>query len=421
MNNEQNRIAIIGAGVAGITTAHLLQRNATVKIFDKNKRLGGHTNTITLEDCPDAGIGVDTGFIVCNDKTYPLFHQLLEDLNCPVRDSNMSFGFASERTNFYYAGTSLSGMFAQKRNIFRPSFYGFINEILSFGKKAIADLESDSVGDISLDEYTRDLKPETRSRYIIPMAAAIWSATQNDIMKFPARTLLHFWRNHGLLSLKDRPQWQTVDGGSHAYLKSFSRSFCGQIALDARIQTVRRSDKHITIVHADGYEEDFDKVIFAAHANESLALLENPTEDEQRLLGAWTYQDNRTLLHTDPSFMPANRRAWASWNYLERKVDDPDAPVPVTYHMNRLQGLTTHEEYFVTLNPDREPSDGALIKDIMYQHPVFSSDAVATQPNLPTLNGKQNTWFCGSYFGYGFHEDAVRSGVQVAKDFGESF
>jgi len=417
MTEKQQRIAVIGAGVAGITAAHLLQRNAHVKLYEKNTCLGGHTNTVVLEDCPDTGICVDTGFIVCNDRTYPLFHKLLADLNCPVRDSDMSFGFASEKSGLYYAGTNLSGMFAQRRNLLRPSFYSFISEIISFGKQAIADLESNSVGDVTLAEYTRNLKPETLNNYIIPMAAAIWSATQNDIMNFPALTLLHFWKNHGLLSTSDRPQWQTVAGGSHAYLKAFKRSFCGQVALGVHIDRVRRSQDHVAIIHKDGYEEIFDRVIFAAHANESLALLESPTEEEQSLLGAWTYQDNRTILHTDPSFMPVNRRAWASWNYLERKEDNPDAPVPVTYHMNRLQGLQTHDEYFVTLNPDREPANGTLIKDILYQHPVFSPRAVATQSKLQELNGINNTWFCGSYFGYGFHEDAVRSGVQVAKDF----
>mgnify|MGYP001002264613 CR=1 FL=1 len=412
------RIAVIGAGVAGVTASHLLQRVGAVKLFEKAPRLGGHTNTIVIEDGPDAGTPVDTGFIVCNNHTYPLFHAFLADLQCPVRWSDMSFGFSSEKDGFYYAGTSLSGLFARRGNLFRPSFYRFLGEIMSFGKRALADLAANRVGDQSLGEYVRDLSPDTVRRYIIPMAAAIWSATQDDIRNFPARTLLDFWRNHGLLSLKNRPRWQTVAGGSHAYLKAFARSFCGQIALNARIRAIRRDAAGVTLIHEDGYHELFDKVVVATHADEALALLETPSPDEQHLLGAWRYQRNRTLLHTDVSFLPANRRAWASWNYIERRDARPHEPVPVTYSMNKLQGLKTLEEYCVTLNPDREPAKGTLIRDIEYHHPVYSREAVATQSRLPDLNGRNNTWFCGSYFGYGFHEDAVRSGVQVASAFG---
>ena len=419
-NAPPTRIAVIGSGVAGITAAHLLQRTATVKLFEKNARLGGHTNTIVIEDGPDAGTPVDTGFIVLNNKTYPLLHTLLDQLSCPVRFSDMSFGYYAEKTGYHYAGTTLAGLFVQRRNLFRPSHYAFLREIYRFGQQAIRDLETNAVGSQTLREYVRHLSPHTVTCYIIPMAAAIWSATQNDILQFPAKNLLTFWRNHGLLSLTDRPAWQTVVGGSHAYVKAFARSFCGQVALRSDIATIRRLDDHVVIVHRNGEEELFDKVVLAAHADEALALLEQPTPDEQRLLGAWRYQENRTLLHTDASFLPANRKAWASWNYYDRVDNRPDSPVPVTYHMNRLQGLKTIDDYFVTLNPDREPARGTLIRDILYHHPIFSEAAVATQSELSTLQGRQHTWFCGSYFGYGFHEDAVRSAVQMAELHGVS-
>jgi len=415
---SSKRIAVVGAGVAGITAAHLLQRIAHVTLFERNRRLGGHTNTIQIEDGPDAGTPVDTGFIVLNDQTYPLFHKLLDQLNCPVRYSDMSFGFSSEKTGFYYAGTGLSGLFAQKRNLIRPSFYRFLGDILSFGKKAMTDLDLDAVGSVTLGEYTRNLKPETLNNYIIPMAAAIWSATQNDILQFPAKTLLSFWRNHGLLSLKNRPRWQTVTGGSHQYIKSFARSFCGQIRLDVDIQTIRREKNGVTIILRDGETSLFDEVVIATHADEALALLESPTGDERTLLGAWKYQSNRTLLHTDISFLPRNRKAWASWNYIERANVSPDSPVPVTYNMNLLQGLNTLDTYCVTLNPDREPAPGSLIRDINYQHPIYDISAVSTQDKLPGLNGLNRTYFCGSYFGHGFHEDAVRSAVNMAQMFG---
>lgn len=417
MNPEGNQqhIAVIGAGVAGITAAHLLQRVARVTLYEKNARLGGHTNTVVIEHGPDTGTPVDTGFIVLNDKTYPLLHQLLKQLTCPVRWSDMSFGYCSEKTGFFYAGTDLSGLFAQRRNLVRPSYYRFLNEIIQFGRRARRDLDAGTVGNQSLGDYVRGLSPDTVSCYIIPMAAAIWSATQRDILDFPAQTLLSFWRNHGLLSLTNRPRWQTVVGGSHAYVKSFARSFCGRIRLRADLATIRRHPDHVALVHRDGETETYDGVVLATHADEALALLENPTPDERRLLGAWRYQENRTLLHTDLSFMPSRRQAWASWNYLEHAGTNPDSPVPVTYHMNRLQGLRTVEEYFVTLNPDREPVRGSLIRDILYHHPVFSEAAVATQRELPSLQGQLRTWYCGSYFGYGFHEDAVRSAVQMAE------
>ncbi len=412
------QIAVIGAGVAGITAAHLLQRVASVKLYERNARLGGHTNTIVIEDGPDNGTPIDTGFIVLNDKTYPLLHRLLDDLSCPVRWSDMSFGYCSEKTGYFYAGTNLAGLFAQRRNLLRPSHYRFLAEIMKFGKRAIHDLETGSVGARTLGEYVHDYSPHTINCYIIPMAAAIWSATQNDILDFPAATLLSFWRNHGLLSLSDRPRWQTVAGGSHAYVKAFARSFCGTIRLRSDIATIRRVEDRVEIVHRDGETDIFDEVVIATHADEAVALLEAPTPEEHRLLGAWRYQKNRTLLHTDTSFMPAHRAAWASWNYLDRRDSSPDSPVPVTYHMNRLQGLRTVDEYFVTLNPDREPSPGSLIRDILYHHPVYDRAAVGTQESLPGLQGKNRTWYCGSYFGYGFHEDAVRSAVHVAEAHG---
>ncbi len=415
------RIAVIGSGVAGITAAHLLQQRYHVTLLEKASRLGGHTNTVLVENGPDAGTPVDTGFIVLNDKTYPLFHRLLQELKCPVRFSDMSFGYFNTATGFYYAGTSFSGLFARRRNLLRPAFYRFLYDIVAFGKKAIQDLDADRIGDQTLGHYCRNLHPFTVKAYIIPMAAAIWSATQRSILDFPALTLLRFWRNHGLLSLKDRPRWQTVCGGSHAYLHAFRKTFSGDIRLETTIQTVQRHDDRVDIIYAQDRKESFDGVVFATHADEALALLETPSAEEQKLLGPWCYQANRTLLHTDTSFLPPDRKAWASWNYLDRPEANPDEPVPVNYCMNLLQGLKTQETYVVSLNPDREPARGTLLRDIAYHHPVFSLDAVATQPALPSLQGQQRSWFCGSYFGFGFHEDAVRSSVMMAQTHGISF
>jgi len=413
------KIAVIGAGVAGVVASHLLQRKYEVTLIERSDRIGGHTNTITIPDGPDAGLPVDTGFIVLNDQTYPLLHRLLVDWKCPVRESNMSFGFYSERDGFSYAGTDLNGLFAQRRNIFRPSYYRFLGDILRFGRKAMRDLEQGRVTDQTLGEYTKDVNPETVQRYIVPMAAAIWSATRREIFEFPARSLLAFWRNHGLLSPRNRPVWQTVVGGSHAYLKSFKQSFTGIIQTASSIARIERRDLQPRIVFADGRIEDYDLLVIATHADQALGLLAEPSGSERELLGSWTYQRNRTVLHTDETFLPANRRAWASWNYTERihRASDDD-PVPVSYWMNLLQGLKSARNYIVTLNPDRDPARGHLIREIEYHHPVYTQQAVSAQGHLHELQGKQSTWYCGSYFGHGFHEDAVRSAVEVARALG---
>lgn len=411
---DKPKLAILGSGIAGITSAHLLQRKYHVVLFEKNDRLGGHTNTVVIPDGPDAGTPVDTGFIVLNNQTYPLLHRLLRDWKCPVRNSDMSFGFYSEPTGFFYAGTSLSGLFAQRSNLFRPSYYRFLRDIVAFGCKAMADLDAQTIGHQTMAAYVQQLHPATVRNFIVPMAAAIWSATRQDILQFPAASMLTFWRNHGLLSLKNRPQWQTVIGGSHSYIKSFTASFTGEVKRNAKIRTIRRTGQQVTLVHTDGHEEPFDALVLATHADEALALLDQPTRDEKRLLGAWRYQENRTILHTDVSFLPRQRRAWASWNYVEKKDARDDRPVPVTYWMNLLQGLSTRHDYLVTLNPDREPAPGSIIKDMIYHHPVYDLAAVATQSELPKLQGVNRTFYCGAYFGHGFHEDAVRSAADMA-------
>lgn len=411
---DKPKLAILGSGIAGITSAHLLQRKYHVVLFEKNDRLGGHTNTVVIPDGPDAGTPVDTGFIVLNNQTYPLLHRLLRDWKCPVRNSDMSFGFYSEPTGFFYAGTSLSGLFAQRSNLFRPSYYRFLRDIVAFGRKAMADLDAQTIGHQTMAAYVQQLHPATVRNFIVPMAAAIWSATRQDILQFPAASMLTFWRNHGLLSLKNRPQWQTVIGGSHSYIKSFTASFTGEVKRNAKIRTIRRTGQQVTLVHTDGHEEPFDALVLATHADEALALLDQPTRDEKRLLGAWRYQENRTILHTDVSFLPRQRRAWASWNYVEKKDARDDRPVPVTYWMNLLQGLSTRHDYLVTLNPDREPAPGSIIKDMTYHHPVYDLAAVATQSELPKLQGVNRTFYCGAYFGHGFHEDAVRSAADMA-------
>lgn len=417
MNISKLNIAVVGGGVAGITASHILSRTHHVTLFERNSYVGGHTNTIIIPDGPDAGTPVDTGFIVMNDKTYPLLHQFLRELNVPVRNSDMSFSFYSELTGFQYSSNVPDGLLAQRRNIFSPVFWGMVGEILKFFRQSRRDLKSGILGTILLGDYlARGKYSENFIRnYLVPMGAAIWSASPNEMLKFPAQTFVQFFENHGLLTLTERPQWQSVVGGSHSYVKVFLKQFPGIVKTDARIQSVRRVETGIEIRMENGSVEKFDRVVIAAHADEALKLLADPSADEKRLLGAWTYSKNHTVLHTDESVMPPNQRAWASWNYVEERGANGSRPVSVSYDMNRLQGLKTAKRYFVTLNRLKPIEKKFIIKEIDYTHPTYMFASLASQKELPKLNGIRNTYFCGSYFGYGFHEDAVRAGVEAAE------
>jgi predicted NAD/FAD-binding protein len=293
-------------------------------------------------------------------------------------------------------------------------------EILRFNRKASDELAADRLASLTLGQFLRRFRFSSRFReqYIIPMAAAIWSSPDEDIADFPMETFARFFGNHGLLTVSDQPQWYVVKDGSHAYVKAFREQFEGEIVLDADIRGIRRSGDSVTVTTADGQKRHLDHVVIATHADEALQLLEDPSDDEKRLLGPWRYSRNRVILHTDPQFMPSNPRAWASWNYAREVGASARTPVTLTYHMNRLQRLNTHAPYFVTLNPRREIEDRHVIARLVYTHPMFTFATLATQAELGQLNGRNRTSFCGSYFGYGFHEDAVRAAVQAAESFG---
>lgn len=418
--SARERIAIVGGGVSGIVAAHLLQRCADVTLFERNHYLGGHTNTVVLERGPDAGLAVDTGFIVLNNKTYPLFHRFLVDLEVPVRWSDMSFSYYSELTKEQYAGTTINGLFADRKNILRPRFYRFLGEIARVCRSAGRALEQKGFRNRTLGAYLRDerFSEDVISWYLLPMGAAIWSASREDIEGFPAESFFRFFANHGLLSLLNRPKWQTVVGGSHSYVKRFKERFTGTIVLDAGVERIERSTDGPVVFRRERAPERFDRVVVAAHADEALKLLADPSPEEQRLLGAWRYQPNRTVLHTDVSVLPPLRRAWASWNYTQEVGLNGDMPVSVSYHMNTLQGLKSAADYCVTLNRIGAIREDKIIAEFNYMHPTFDQRAMATQAELPSLNGARSTYFCGSYFGYGFHEDAVRAACGVAEQFG---
>jgi predicted NAD/FAD-binding protein len=434
-DGTRKRIAVVGAGISGITAAFLLSEQHEVVLFERKSAIGGHTNTIVVSKGPDAGTPVDTGFIVCNPVNYTYFYQFLDLLGVPRRDAEMTFGCYIEATGLHYRGPDLKDILRAPRNFLSPSFCKMLLEQRRFNRRALADLSNGTLGEQTLGDYVNSLGLSHFfvTHYLVPLAASIWSSPDANILAFPAITFLTFFRNHGMLELHKRPQWQTVIGGSHAYLRAFERSFRGTIRTDAAIERIERRDaadleqrEGGAITLFIGCEaEHFDSVILACHADEALKLLAKPSSIEDEALGSWRYHRNRTILHTDTSLMPPRRHLWASWNYILRdqasqslRKDLPDAPVSITYSMNRLQGLRTREEYLVTLNPSQEPRPETVVYETLYTHPEYTSQSVASQNKIQSIQGQQNTYFCGAHLGYGFHEDGVVSALTVAKHWG---
>lgn len=418
-HENQLNIAVIGGGIAGITSAYLLAKKHNVTLFERNDYVGGHTNTIAVSE-KDRELPVDTGFIVCNPRTYPTFYRLLGEWDVPLRDSDMSFGFTCDESRIGYSGPEMREFLRKPSNLLNPKLLGMIRTLRRFNRHAAADLESGTLVGLSLGEYL--LKLDVGSffveHYLIPLAAAVWSSPDADIDLFPAETFIRFFSNHGLLDLRDRPTWQTVVGGSSAYIKSFRNQFRGRVFTNSPVQSVHRDADGVVVTLKNQETTRFDHVILATHADESLALLNDPTEAESSALSAWSYQDNHVQLHTDTTVMPTDRRLWASWNYRRHSQTDKTAPVHITYYMNRLQGLQTPNNYFVSLNSKRIVDPDKVIYSVDYTHPAYTSRSIGSQQELRSINGMQNTWFCGAYMRYGFHEDAVVSAADVASHFG---
>jgi predicted NAD/FAD-binding protein len=411
-------IAVVGSGVAGIVAAYLLQRNHQVTLFEKNDYVGGHTHTVVLKDGPDAGIPVDTGFIVHNDRTYPNFIRFIRQLGVERIKCPMSFSYYDRESGFCFASAA---PFADPKNRFSLSYWKFLLDILRFNRLTLETLNKNGFGDLSLGRFLNRNRFSTTfiRQYIIPMGAAIWSTPDDKMMDFPAATFARFYENHGLLSVRDHPQWYSIKGGSHEYVRAFLNTFTGQVHTGTPVRRIRRVDGQVDI-STDDAETRFDAVVVAAHADEAFQMLADPTPEEIRLLSPWRYTENQTLLHTDPSFLPPLAKARSSWNYLRETETTEAAPMSMTYDMNLLHNLSTTTNYCVTLNPRRQIPENRIIDEFMYTHPQFTAETIAAQKDLDTLNGQQNTFFCGSYFRYGFHEDAVLSGVNVAQKFGIS-
>ncbi len=414
------RVAVVGAGISGLASAWLLDRQHEVTLFEAASQAGGHSNTVTVREADGRTVPVDTGFIVYNERNYPLLSALFRELGVPSDASDMSFAVSLDQGRYEYAGDSLGKLFAQHRNVFRPGHWRMLSDILRFNRLALEWLDDQPDSTLSVGEFLRRgrFSDVLAERYLLPMAAAIWSAPLADIRAFPAASMLAFFRNHGLLQVRGRPQWRTVRGGSRDYVRRILAGLRGRVYSDTRISRVRPERDQVAVCDAAGHRACFDRVILAVHADQAHDLLDEGYAQARELLGGFRYSRNRAVLHSDPSLMPRRRRLWASWNYLSSTEREQNRKVSVSYWMNRLQRLDTGNPYFVSLNPLREPAPGLVRYETDYAHPVLDARALEIQQRLPGLQGEGKLWFCGAWTGHGFHEDGMRSAVAVAEDMG---
>ncbi len=412
------KIAVIGSGISGLSCAWLLDQGHDVTLFEKDDRLGGHANTVTCQ-LEGRDVDVDTGFIVYNPVNYPNLVRLFQHLNVQTCDTDMTFAVSKDDGALEYSGTDMAGLLAQKRNIISPRFWMMIKDLLRFYRQANTLFEYAQTHDITLGELLKRHRyhPAFIYDHLLPMGAAIWSTPTEAMLDYPASSFLRFCINHGLVQLSDRPQWRTVKGGSHHYVNAIKKQLRGQVRLNSLIHKIHREDGKVILQDLHGRQETFDHVVLACHPDQALKLLAKPTEDEKALLGAFPYQRNQAYLHTDASLMPQRKAVWSSWNYMT-EGDQQHQQVSVTYWMNKLQPLNCDTPLFVSLNPPQAPAEGSLLRTFFYDHPTFGRNALHAQKALWQLQGQQNSWFCGAYFGYGFHEDGLQSGLAVAEQLG---
>ena len=416
---KREKIAIIGAGISGLLSAYLLNREHDITLFEAGNYLGGHTHTKTVKS---GGIDypVNTGFIVFNDWTYPNFIKLMDQIGVESEASDMSFSVRDENTGLEYNGTSLNSLFAQRRNLLKPSFWFMVKDILRFNKQTVEMLASNSIPENqSLADFVDEhgYSDNFVNHYLVPMGAAIWSASVEVMMDFPMRFFLKFFNNHGMLSVDERPQWRVISKGSESYIEPLIKSFKDNIRLNSPIASVIRTDDGIEIKNFAGEAFHFDQVVFACHSNQALGILKEPTQQENEILSAIPYQNNEVVLHTDRRLMPKRKLAWAAWNYHIPQRSSEYAMV--TYHMNTLQNFKdAPEDFMVTLNRTAEIAPGKIIDKYNYEHPVFTMDGVAAQKRHHEISNHNRTHFCGAYWFNGFHEDGVNSALRVAQAFG---
>lgn len=420
---EDQKIAVIGSGAAGLSAAWLLSMSCHVTLFEKDDRLGGHAHTADVKSDPSASnLAIDTGFIVYNEKNYPNFTRWMQHLGVQTQPSDMTFSVSRDNRRYEYKGGTLRDLLVQPSNLLKPRFYRMLRDIVRFYRTfsgADAPPANLTLGDLLIQgNYSREFIDD----HLLPFAAAIWSGSPDQMLQYPAASFVRFCDNHGLLSLSDRPQWRTVTGGSREYV-SAAREVLGQdhIRTSLKVESVKRVGASVVIEDREGNTEVFDAVVFASHADQALMMLADADSEEQRLLKPFTYRQNLAILHTDKTLMPRRKRAWASWNYLDNNEpysDHRDSKNTLSYWMNNLQNLSDKTDYIVSLNPAIPPDPERILRTMIYEHPVFNTDTYSVQQQLWSLQGRRNTWFCGAYFGAGFHEDAIQSGLAVAEQLG---
>ncbi|MDO8837318.1 MAG: FAD-dependent oxidoreductase [Parvibaculum sp.] len=413
------RIAVVGTGISGLSAAWLLSLGHDVTVYEKNARIGGHSNTV-VADLPEGPVPVDTGFIVYNERNYPNLTAMFNVLDVKTSASNMSFAASLETAGgrrFEYSGSGLNGIFADRRNIASPRMWRMIGDILKLYRSAPGLALQAGLDEKPLGEFLREqgYSASLRDDHLLPMCAAIWSLPIERVEQFPALAFLRFFDNHGLMGLSGRPAWRTVTGGSREYVSKLAMPFGARIRTGCGVTSISRDASGVTVSDTKGGVARYDHVVIAAHSDEALSLLADADRRERALLGAMPYQRNVAWLHSDPAYMPLNKRVWSSWNYMGGGAG---SPVCVSYWMNRLQPLPTERPLFVTLNPSHDPAPGSVHARIDYDHPVFDTGAFAAQRQLWDIQGVRRTWFCGAYFGSGFHEDGLQAGLAVAEQLG---
>ena len=416
-NKHKLKIAIIGSGISGLTSAYILSKKHEVYLFEKNDYIGGHTHTHEIKENTN-NINVDSGFIVYNENTYPNFIKLLDILNIERQHTEMGFSVKSNSQDFEYAGNSINSIFSQRKNIFKPSFLKMVYDILKFNYQSKRDIKKISTN-ITLKQYldSSSYSKEFIDKYIIPMGAAIWSTSPELMLQVPAVFFIRFFKNHGLLDITNRPQWWVIKNGSNQYVKEIIKPFKENIKLNTKISSIKRKNNGVEVSYGDN-KEFFDSVIIATHSDQALSLIDDLTDKESDILSKIKYQKNTALLHTDTSILPNRKIAWSSWNYLINH--DQEKIVTLTYNMNILQTLKSNKTYCVTINDSTNIDKSKILKEIKYSHPLFTIDSVDAQKRKDEICGKNDTYFCGAYWGYGFHEDGVNSALDVCKKFGLS-
>jgi uncharacterized protein len=411
------RVAVVGSGVAGLTAAHIIARTHEVTLFERDERLGGHANTVAVGTADGREVALDTGFIVHNARTYPTLLRLFADLGIATQDSDMSFGVRCEGCGLEYAGArGMHGVVPRPGVLGRPRYLRMLTEVKRFHRQARTVLSDPAADGLTLDGFLRQggYSPYFADHFMLPLTGAVWSSSPSTIRDFPARYLIRFLANHGMLTVKNSPQWRTVTGGSREYVARIAQGLSDRVHVGTPVESIARDDSGVTV----NGEHRFDRVVIAAHPDQALRMLADATDAERSVLGAFAYSSNQTVLHTDASLLPRAAGARASWNYLLDACSTSQPLVHVTYHLNRLQALREPVDYCVTLNQTTRIGAGHELRRMTYEHPVYTHESLAAQGRLPSLQGERHTYYCGAYHGWGFHEDGCVSGLRAALELG---